>query len=216
MKKYTYLFFDLDGTIIDSSEGITKCFSYALSHYGVEVDDLSELYKVVGPPLKEAFMEYYGFSEAKSIEAVAKYRERYSDIGIFECRVYDGIDNLLNKLKQSGYKIVLATSKPKKYAQRILDKFGLSCYFDFVGGADIERDISTKEQVLDYTVSSLNIEELSSVLMIGDRKYDLEGARYLGIDALGVLYGFGSIEELMGYPNIGIAKSVDEIGKFLL
>ncbi len=216
MENYTYLFFDLDGTIIDSSEGVTRCFAYALKHYGIEVDDLSELYKVVGPPLKEAFMEFYGFSEEQSIEAVAKYRERYKDTGIFECRVYDGIENLLRKLKQRGYKIILATSKPKIYAERILDKFGLSCYFDFVGGADIPRDISTKEQVLDYTVESLGINELSSVLMIGDRKYDLEGARYLGIDALGVLYGFGSLDELMEYPNIGIAKSVCEIGDFLL
>lgn len=213
--KYKYLFFDLDGTIIDSSDGITRSFSYALKHYGIDVADRNELFKVVGPPLKYAFQEFYGFDEKTAIEAVAKYRERYKDIGIFECRVYDGMYNLLGKLRDCGYKIVLATSKPKVFAERILQKFGLDIYFDFVGGADIERDISTKEQVLEYTVESLGIEDMSEVLMIGDREYDLIGAQYMGMDALGVLYGFGSYEELMSYPNVGIVEDADGIYGFL-
>jgi len=216
VNRYKYLFFDLDGTIIDSSEGVTKCFKYALEYYGIEVNDLRELYRVVGPPLKQSFEEFYSLSENDSINAVKKYRERYENVGVFECKLYDGIENQLSKLKENGYKLVLATSKPTVYAKRILNKFHLTDYFYYIGGADIENNISTKEEVLESILNTLDIKDFSTILMIGDRKYDLMGAQYFGIDALGVLYGFGSYEELMSYQNIGVAEKVEDICKYLL
>ncbi len=216
MTKYQYLFFDLDGTIIDSSVGVCTSFAYALKVYGIEVSDLSELRPVLGPPLKYAFENFYGFSEEDSDAAVAKYRERYADVGVFECTVYEGIEDLLKKLNLAGYKLVLATSKPVIYAKRILEHFNLQTYFYDISGADFSRGISEKDEVLGDIISKLDIEDLSSVLMIGDRKYDLIGANKFGIDALGVLYGFGDIDELSAYPNVGIAGTVEDVEAFLI
>jgi len=216
MTKYQYLFFDLDGTIIDSSIGVCTCFAYALKAYGIEVSDLSELRPVLGPPLKYAFENFYGFSEEDSEAAVAKYRERYADVGIYECTVYEGIEKLFNKLNSAGYKLVLATSKPVIYAQKILEHFNLDSYFYNISGADFSRGISDKDEVLGDIISKLKLQDMSKVLMIGDRKYDLIGAEKFGIDALGVLYGFGDLEELSSYPNVGIAATVEDIGEFLI
>ncbi len=215
MKKYQYLFFDLDGTIIDSSEGVCKSFAYALKYYGINVDDLAVLRPVIGPPLKDSFMNLYDFDEDKAIEAVAKYRERYTDVGILECRLYDGVRELLKELAHRGYKLVLATSKPEIFARRIMERYELDGYFHFIAGAQIGGTISNKEDVLGYILQSLNITDVSDCLMIGDTKYDLAGAEYFGIDALGVLYGFGTRDELNAYPNVGLAGSAGDIASIL-
>lgn len=215
MKKYQYLLFDLDGTIIDSSEGVCKSFAYALEHYGITVDDLGVLRPVIGPPLKDSFMNLYKFDEAKATEAVAKYRERYTDVGILECRVYDGVRELLKELAHRGYKLVLATSKPEVFARRIMERYELDGCFHFIAGAQIDGTISNKEDVLGYILKSLNITDVSDCLMIGDTKYDLAGAQYFGIDALGVLYGFGTRDELNAYPKVGLADSADAIATIL-
>ena len=215
MKKYEYLLFDLDGTVADNSEGVCKSFEYALNYYGIKVGSLEELSPVIGPPLKDSFMDFYSFSEEKAIEAVAKYRERYKDVGIFECLIYPGIDTLLGELKSRGYKIVLATSKPETFARRILDHFDLSKHFYFIAGAEIGGKISNKEDVLEHIIKSLNITDVKECLMIGDRKFDLIGADCFGMDAMGVLYGFGDMEELSAYPNVGIAETVEDIGRLL-
>jgi len=215
MKQYKYLLFDLDGTITDNSEGVYKSFEYALNHYGIKVDNLSDLSPVIGPPLKNSFMDMYSFSEEKAVEAVAKYRERYSVTGIFEGYIYPGIHELLKDLSSRGYKIVLATSKPEAFARRILEHFGLTEYFYFIAGAEIGDRISEKEDVLEHIIKSLEISDVSQCLMIGDRKYDLIGAAHFGMDAMGVLYGFGDMEELCAYPNVGIAETVEAIGTML-
>ena len=215
MKEYKYLLFDLDGTIADNSEGVYKSFEYALNQYGITVSSLDDLKPVIGPPLKNSFMELYSFSEEKAVEAVAKYRERYSVTGIFEGYIYPGIPELLKDLNARGYKIILATSKPEPFARRILEHFDLAKYFHFIAGAEIGGKISEKEDVLEYILNTLGIKDVSQCLMIGDRKFDLIGASHFGMDAMGVLYGFGDIEELSSYPNVAIAPTVEDIGKLL-
>ena len=216
MKKYEYLFFDLDGTLTDSCEGIYKSFEYALGFYGIEVKDLNTLKPVLGPPLKDSFMNMYGFDEKTADEAVAKYRERFSVTGLYENRVYDGVYEMLSALKEKGYFIALATSKPEKFARVILKHFELEKYFDFIAGATIGGNISTKEDVINHIINSLNITDNSKILMIGDRKYDLIGAREFDIDAMGVLYGYGSVQELSEYPSVMLAKTPEDVVKFLV
>ena len=211
MSKYEYLFFDLDGTLTDSAEGITNCVEHALNKFGISVNDKSELRRFVGPPLVPAFMEFYGFSESDAKQAVAYYRERFKDVGIFENRVYDGIPALLASLKSKGYKSVVATSKPEQFATRIIDHFGLDDYFLLVAGATFDGKISSKQEVIEHAIRSLKIENFSDILMIGDRHHDVDGAKSLGIDSLGVLYGYGNREELAEAGATYIAESVSDI-----
>ena len=211
MSKYEYLFFDLDGTLTDSAEGITNCVEHALNKFGISVNDKSELRRFVGPPLVPAFMEFYGFSESDAKQAVAYYRERFKDVGIFENRVYDGIPALLASLKSKGYKSVVATSKPEQFATRIIDHFGLDDYFLLVAGATFDGKISSKQEVIEHAIRSLKIENFSNILMIGDRHHDVDGAKSLGIDSLGVLYGYGNREELAEAGATYIAESVSDI-----
>lgn len=211
MSKYEYLFFDLDGTLTDSAEGITNCIEYALNKFGISVNDKSELNRFLGPPLVPAFMEFYGFSEKDAKQAVAYYRERFQDVGIFENRVYDGIPKLLHSLKSKGYKSVIATSKPEQFAKRIVDHFELTDCFLLVAGATFDGKISTKSEVIAHAISSLNIENHSRILMIGDRHHDVEGAKAFGMDSLGVLYGYGNRKELEDAGATYIAKNVSDI-----
>lgn len=215
MKKYKYLFFDLDGTITDSCEGIYKSFMYALEFFGISVENPEDLRPVIGPPLKNSFMDLFGFDEEKAEAAVEKYRERFSVKGLYENRVYDGVESLLKSLKSKGYFICLATSKPEKFAARCLEYFKIDSYFDFITGATLDGRINSKEDVLAHIINTVKIDNMSEILMIGDRKYDLLGAAHFGIDALGVLYGYGSKEELEICPNVGIVKTPQDIEKFL-
>lgn len=216
MKKYKYLFFDLDGTLTDSCEGIYKSFEYALNFYGINIKNYDVLKPVLGPPLKDSFMDLFGFDEEKAKDAVAKYRERFSDIGIFENHVYDGVETMLAALKKEGYILALATSKPLKFAEKILKHFDLEKYFDFIDGASFDGKISTKEHVLKHITETLGIKDFDEVLMIGDRKYDLEGAASFNIDAMGVLYGYGSFDELKSCPHVYLAATPNDVIKYLV
>lgn len=216
MKKYKYLFFDLDGTLTDSCEGIYKSFEYALNFYGIEIENFDVLRPILGPPLKDSFMDLFGFDEEKAVEAVRKYRERFSDVGIYENRVYDGVENMLAGLKNEGYILALATSKPLKFAKTVLEMFKLDGYFDLIDGAELEGRISTKEDVLADIIERLHISDNSEILMIGDRKYDLLGAASFGIDAMGVLYGYGSEEELSLCPHVYLASDTDDVLGYLI
>ncbi len=216
MKKYKYLFFDLDGTLTDSCEGIYKSFEYALNFYGIEIENFDVLRPILGPPLKDSFMDLFGFDEEKAVEAVRKYRERFSDVGIYENRVYDGVENMLSGLKKEGYILALATSKPLKFAKTVLEMFKLDGYFDLIDGAELEGRISTKEDVLADIIERLHISDNSEILMIGDRKYDLLGAASFGIDAMGVLYGYGSEEELSLCPHVYLASDTDDVLRYLI
>ena len=216
MRSYEYLFFDLDGTLTDPAEGITKSVEYALNKFGITVADRSELFCFIGPTLADSFRRFYGFSDEDALRAVVYYREYFPEKGIFDNRVYDGIPELLAKLQTAGRTLVLATSKPEEFARRIMDKFDLARYFKHLCGATFDGRISKKSEVIEYAIETAGITDRSSVLMIGDREHDVLGAKKAGVDSLGVLFGYGSREELEGAGATYIAESVEELGKMLI
>ena len=212
-KTYEIILFDLDGTLTDSKIGITNAIMYALKKYNIEVKERSELYKCIGPPLSYSFSTFFNFSREQTEEAVAYYREYYGDKGVFENRVYDGIEKLLKELKASGKKICLATSKPEQYAKMILEHFNLDKYFDFIGGASMDGKIGSKTEVIRYVIKEYGIEDKSKAIMVGDRKHDIMGAKDTGLDSIGVLFGYGSKAELLEAGATYIADNVEEIIK---
>lgn len=215
-KEYKYILLDLDGTVTDSMEGITKSIQYALKHFGIEVDNLNNLRKFVGPPLKESLMEYCHFSETQAEEGIRKYRERFADIGIYENAVYPGIETLLQQLNDAGKQVMLATGKPAYYAEKILNYFHLKSYFKFIGGSGLDGSLSHKDEVIRHVLANNAIYDLSQVVMVGDREHDIKGARQTGIDNIGVLYGYGDREELTQAGADRIVASVEELGQVLL
>ena len=215
MKQYQYIFFDLDGTLTEPKVGITKSVAYALEYYGIHVEDLDTLCAFIGPPLKESFMKYYGFDDAKAEEAVEKYREYFRPYGIYENEMYEGVDNLLKNLKECGTTIVLATSKPTVFAEIILKHFGLCSYFDCVVGSELDGTRVKKGEVIAYALEEIGVTDKSKVVMIGDRDNDILGAKENGLDCIGVLYGHGSRKELEAAGADMIVATVEEIEKFL-
>ena len=195
MKSYQYLLFDLDGTLTDSSTGITNSVAYALKKFGIEVEDRSTLFPFIGPPLIETFMRLYDMSYEDGLRAVEYYREYFGDRGIFENAPYEGIADMLSLLQSAGKRLILATSKPEVYAHRILEHFDLDKYFYYVAGATFDESRSEKWDVIEYALASCNIDRATAV-MIGDRKHDMIGAKKTGLDAIGVLWGFGDRAEL--------------------
>lgn len=215
---YNYLFFDLDGTLTDSHEGITKSVSYALVSLGYKEPDLDSLFGFIGPPLSDSFKKYYNMSDDEAKEAIRLYRERYSTVGKYENRPYDGIPKLLSDLKEQGKKLIIASSKPTEFVVDILKKFGMYDYFDLVQGADMAGLKGTKEAVIEGAMEMLKINEDNKreVVMIGDRHYDINGARYFGIDSIGVNYGFRQSEnELTEAGATYVVDTVDELAKLL-
>lgn len=215
MKKYKYLLFDLDGTITDSFDSVANCFIHALSFYNVSVKNKEELRPVLGPPLKDSFMNLFGFTSSQADDAVCKYRERYAVYNTIENKLYQKMDSILHNLKCSGYKLVLATSKPEEYAIKILKYFNIYDSFYDVCGASFDESRSDKIDVLKHLISKNKITDLSEAVMIGDRKYDLEAAQELGIDAIGVLYGYGSFKELSSYSNVFLAPTPEMLYNYL-
>ena len=205
-----YILFDLDGTITDSQEGIKNSVEYALKHFNLEVKDRAELNKYIGPPLRQSFMEFAGLSETDSHMAMTKYREYYGPKGIFENKVYNGISELLEKLKTEGKKIILATSKPWIYAEIILEHFDLKKYFDFVAGSELNGVRTKKADVIAYAVEKYKI-PVSDAVMVGDREHDISGGKENNVKTIGVLYGFGSRQELESAGAVYIAENVENI-----
>lgn len=210
-----YIFFDLDGTLLDPFFGITKAVQYALKSFGIE-SELNDLKCFIGPPLKDSFMEFYGFDEVDAMKAVMKYRELYLETGIFENEVYEGIPMLLESLAKIGKKIVLATAKPTPSAEKILKHYNLMKYFTFVGGSTFDGSRYNKTDVLKYVIEQCKLKSLSDIIMIGDRKHDIIGAKNVGIDSIGVLYGYGNREELETVKADYIVETVADLNKLLL
>lgn len=211
---YNTILFDLDGTLTDPAVGITNSVAYALERYGIKVEDRKSLYSFIGPPLNDSFVKYYAFTPEKAMEAIWVYREYFRDKGIFENEVYEGIPELLEKIKKSGRKIVLATSKPEEFAVRILEHFDLAKYFDVVAGASMDEKRNKKGDVIKYAMEkgSFTAEE---AVMIGDREHDIYGARENGIPSIGVLFGYGDREELEKAGADMIADRVADIYELL-
>lgn len=212
---YNYILFDLDGTLTDPAEGITNSVAYSLSKYGIEVSDKKELYKFIGPPLKDSYIDYYGFSESDALQAIEYYREYFKPKGMFENKVYSGVPELLNTLKQSGKRVILATSKPEVFSTEILKHFDLYKYFDFVSGATLDGTRSKKADIIAYALAEMRITEKEKCLMVGDRAQDINGAIANGIDSLGVLYGYGDRAEHIRANATYIAETVEDILKFV-
>ncbi len=202
---YDIILFDLDGTLIDSGLGITNSAMYALEKYGIHIENRESLRSFIGPPLIDSFMNTFGFLKEKALEAIEIYREYYSRKGIFEITPYDGIEALLAKLKNAGKTLILATSKYEYYALQILENLGFAKYFDFAAGSCKDGTRGTKAEIISYILEQKNILDKSKTVMIGDRKHDLIGANTVGIDSVGVLYGFGNREELIQYGATHIA-----------
>ena len=207
--------FDLDGTLTDPALGITNSVAYALSKWNISVKNRSELFKFIGPPLLDSFSEYYGFSDEESRLALKYYREYFTDRGMFENRVYNGIPELLSALKSRNKKLIVATSKPEEFAVRILQHFDLDGYFDFIGGASMDETRVKKADVIQYALDACNISNKASVVMVGDRHHDIDGAKLCGLPSIGVTYGYGSIDELKDAGADFIALSVEDILKYI-
>lgn len=209
------ILFDLDGTLTDPGRGITNSVTYALSKFGIEENDREKLYPFIGPPLYDSFVKYYGMSHDDANLAITYYREYFAPTGIFENEVYHGVSDMLKNLRANGKTLVLATSKPEEFARSILEHFDLGKYFDFVSGATMDEKRNKKDEVIAYALSQFGIDPDDGV-MVGDRKYDIEGGHKNGLTTVGVLFGYGSHSELVGAGADKIAGSVSELEEILL
>lgn len=236
---YKYLLFDLDGTLTDPKEGIINCIVYALKKSEIEPPELSELMKCIGPPLMDSFRDFFGMDEEHAAKATADYRERFKEKGIYENKLYEGMDKALAMLKEEGFIIALATSKPTPFAKEILRYFDIGKYFDIVYGSEFNGVRETKTDVIvdvlkdlqeNYEVKADNSEQamiqgadrrfseafLKKCVMIGDRKHDLIGAKNCNIDSIGVRYGYAPEGELEEYGATNIVEDIDGLVKYLL
>lgn len=210
---FDYLLFDLDGTLTDPAQGITNSFIYALKYFGIEIPSYEKLCTYIGPPLPLTFKKEYGFDDEKATLGVKKYREYFADKGLFENKVYPGIPELLQQLKDMGKHLLIATSKPEVYSIKIAEHFDFAKYFDFICGCNMDETRSTKAEVIEYALRLANISEndKSKVLMIGDREHDIIGAKQNGLKSCGVLFGYGSKEELKNAGADYIIQKPEEL-----
>lgn len=206
------IFFDLDGTLTDSGEGIINCAQLALEHFGLPVPDRETMRVFVGPPLRDSFVKF-GVPVDKAEEAVAVYRSRYVPIGMFENTPYPGIEALLQKLCAQGHKLYVATSKPESMAVAILEKFGLAPYFTIICGATLDGSRDEKSKVIAYLLEQIGGSD--SAIMVGDTAFDVLGAKAHEIPAIGVAWGYGKVEDMVSAGARAIAYTMDELFIFL-
>ena len=219
MREKRYILFDLDGTLTDPKEGITKSVQHALAHFGIAVDDLDSLIPFIGPPLTDSFEMFYGFTHEQALEGVRVYREYFTQRGWRVNQEYAGVREVLWALKTAGFSLSVATSKPEVFALRILDYFHLTDYFDVVGGADLDGTRIRKADVIRYTLGRAGVSQsgqaLEQVAMVGDREHDILGAKAVGIESVGVLYGYGSREELEAAGADALAEQPGDLVRLL-
>lgn len=213
---YTYLLFDLDGTLTDPKEGITRCVQYALHQLGIEEPDPNRLLAFIGPPLHISFEEYYGFSKEKAAQAVELYRSRFRTKGILENTVLDGAPEMLRDLKAGGYVLALATSKLESFARQILEQFHLDAYFDCITGSEPDNSRSRKAEVIRETARRLAVTDKTQMLMIGDRHHDIDGAKEYGIASMGVRCGYAEPGELERAGADYIVNTIEELHHWLI
>lgn len=212
-----YIFFDLDGTLTDSQPGIYESLRIMLNHFGIEKTD-EELKPFLGPALWDSLPKYCGFTHEKCVEAVEVFRKHYFSTGIYNNSVYEGIPEVLESLKAAGKNLVLATGKPVEQAEIVINHFGLGKYFDFIGGSTLDKSRSKKGQVIAYAMEQMKLTESDrgSIIMVGDRDNDINGAHENGLEVAAVLYGYGSRPEFEKAGADYIVDTVAELGKFLL
>ncbi len=196
MKEYNYYLFDFDGTLCDTTSGIFNSIIYALDCYGIKETDLKKLEYFVGPPLFESFKTVYGVSDEDANWLIAKYRERYKTKASEESEIYDGIKELLKRLKQSDKKVAIASSKPKIFVEEISKHHGIEKYYDFIAAEDFKNNHSSKQELINTCLKFFGNPDKAEVIMVGDRFYDINGAKSVGVDSAGAVYGFGTKEEL--------------------
>ena len=219
---YKYILIDMDGVVCDSARGILNSARYSLEAVGLEIPDV-DLRAFLGPPIRDSYRTLFGLDNEEKLElAVAKYRERYVPTGMFENDLYPGIYELIRDLKADGRTISLATGKVHGMAVQILEHFGLLRYFDFVAGCELDGTRSYKHEIIDYALENLaaqpgDVPQMKkSAVMIGDRWHDIAGAAKAGVASVGVLYGYGTREELEAHKPDYLAGSVDDLRKLLL
>jgi len=212
--KQKHILFDLDGTIVRSDLGITKGVQKSLEHFGI-YEELDDLKKFVGPPMVESYTNFYGFSLEQYKEALDVFHDYYRTVGIFECELYEGIEEMLESLSKE-YKLYVATSKPEREARRVIEHFGLDKYFTFVGGSDGDFNTkrATKTAVIEYVLETNKIMDRGFAIMVGDKSHDIVGAGNAGLKSIGVLYGYGSLEEFEGANYI--VKNVEDLRDMFL
>lgn len=213
--KLEYVLFDMDGTLFNTQPGVTKSVAYALDKFGIKVDNLSDLNKFIGPPLNVSFADYYGFNEEDVKKAISYYREYYTEKGCIDCEIYPGIKELLAHLKEKGIKIAMATSKPEVYAVRILKNAGIYEYFHVAKAADFEGKCIHKIDIIRNVMAAFEDFNVENAVMIGDRKYDYEGAKEVGMKCILIEYGFGEREELEKCAPFKIEADTHTLEKFL-
>jgi len=211
-----FILFDLDGTLTDPKLGITKSVQYSLRCFGIHIDNLDDLIPFIGPPLRDSYQNLYSFSNEEAEKAVQKYREYFSEQGIFENIIYDGIEIMLSNLYKNRKALIVATSKPFIFAKTILEHFKIDKYFSFISGSELDGRRSNKDLVIEYALENMRISDRNKAIMIGDRKHDIIGAKAASLDSIGVLYGYGDFLELSGAGATYLVKSVDELSKLLL
>lgn len=213
---YEFILFDLDGTLTESGQGIVNSVVYALKKMGIEENDKANLDKFVGPPLLDSFMKYYDFTEEDAKKAIIFYREYFTEKGIYEAPLYEGIETTLKYLKDSVKTLYVATSKPEVYARRILQHLQVENYFADIVGSNLDGTKVNKDEIISFLLEKNGITDKSKVLMVGDREHDIFGAKKVGVDSVGVLYGYGDYQELESAGATYIIEKLDDIIEMVL
>lgn len=219
---FEYILFDLDGTLTDPKIGITSSVQYALRAFGIDEPDLDKLEPFIGPPLADSFMEFYGFTPEQTRLAIEKYHERFDNQGIYENELYEGMDSLLSSLKEGGKTLAIASSKPTSLVIRVLEYFHIKKYFDYIVGSELDGTRSKKEEVVEEALRLMAPAPLSAwerrerIVMVGDRKFDIEGAKLFGLTSVGVSFGYAPAGELETAGADYIVDTVSELGEILM
>ncbi len=216
LKKYKVILFDLDGTLTNPEAGLVSGFEYAFKKLNINYGERESLKRFIGPPLHLEWQKEFGFTPEQSAKAIEKFREYYDVYGWWDNKPYYGIHDMLRALKESGKVLAVATSKPEDTAKRVLDLFGLTEFFDFIGGALRSTERDKKSEVISYVLNSLGVSDKESCVLIGDRSFDAEGARLAGIDSIGVLWGHGTKEELVASGFERIVSTPEELSSLLI
>jgi phosphoglycolate phosphatase len=216
MDKYKIILFDLDGTLSDPKEGIAKSVQYALRNMGIVEPDIDKLECFIGPPLQVSFEDYYDFNEESTQKAINFFRDRFKRKGMFENELYSNIPLLLKSLKEQGFTLVVATSKPTVFAEKILNYFNIDLYFELIVGSNLDGTRASKTEIIQYILDKYNNHILGDFIMIGDRKHDIIGANNTGIDSIAVTYGYGSLQELSHSKPTYIVDTVGQLKDILM